>query len=126
MPPDLIDTIGDQFAKRVAPGNGYGLTETTSAIISNGGADYFARPNSVGRTARGRADARRGRDNGVDVADGEIGEIWIKGPNVVQGYWNKPEATAEAFTDGWFHSGDLGYRDRERLLSTSSIARKTS
>ncbi len=110
VPPDLIDTIGSQFAKRVAPGNGYGLTETTSAIISNGGADYFARPDSVGRTVP-VAEARVVDDRGVDVADGQIGEIWIKGPNVVQGYWNKPEATAEAFTDGWFHTGDLGYRD---------------
>jgi len=112
VPPDLIDTIGSQFAKRVAPGNGYGLTETTSAIISNGGADYFARPDSVGRTVP-VAEARVVADNGEDVADGEIGEIWIKGPNVVQGYWNKPEATAEAFTDGWFHTGDLGYRDAD-------------
>jgi long-chain acyl-CoA synthetase len=63
VPPDLIETIGDQFAKRVAPGNGYGLTETTSAVISNGGADYFARPNSVGRNAARAlqsADARGG------------------------------------------------------------------
>ena len=110
VPPDLIDTIGSQFAKRVAPGNGYGLTETTSAVISNGGADYFARPDSVGRTAP-VAEARVVDDSGVDVPDGQIGEIWIKGPNVVQGYWNKPEATAEAFTNGWFHTGDLGYRD---------------
>jgi len=110
VPPDLIDTIGAQFSKRVAPGNGYGLTETTSAVISNGGADYFARPNSVGRPAP-VADARVVDDRGVDVGDGEIGEIWIRGPHVVQGYWNKPEATAEAFTDGWFHTGDLGYRD---------------
>ncbi len=112
VPPDLIDTIGAQFAKRVAPGNGYGLTETTSAIISNGGADYFARPDSVGRAVP-VADARVVDDSGRDVPQGEIGEIWIKGPNVVQGYWNKPEATAEAFTDGWFHTGDLGYRDAE-------------
>ncbi|HET6472049.1 MAG TPA: class I adenylate-forming enzyme family protein [Pseudomonadales bacterium] len=110
VPPDLIDTIGVQFSKRVAPGNGYGLTETTSAVISNGGADYFARPDSVGRPAP-VADARVVDDRGIDVADGEIGEIWIRGPHVVQGYWNKPEATAEAFTDGWFHTGDLGYRD---------------
>ena len=81
--------------KRVAPGNGYGLTETTSAIISNGGADYFARPDSVGRTVP-VAQARVVNDAGEDVPDGQIGEIWIKGPNVVQGYWNKPEATAEA------------------------------
>jgi long-chain acyl-CoA synthetase len=110
VPPDLIDAIGAQFSKRVAPGNGYGLTETTSAVISNGGADYFARPDSVGRTVA-VADARVVDDSGVDVADGRIGEIWIRGPNVVQGYWNKPDATAEAFTNGWFHTGDLGYRD---------------
>jgi steroid-24-oyl-CoA synthetase len=110
VPPDLIDTIGAQFSRRVAPGNGYGLTETTSAVITNGGADYFARPTSVGRPVM-VADARIVSDDGVDVPDGEIGEIWIRGPNVVAGYWNKDEATAEAFTDGWFHTGDLGYRD---------------
>src|SRR5262249_32766718 len=49
VPPDLINGIGQQFERRVAPGNGYGLTETTSAVISNGGDDYFRRPDSVGR-----------------------------------------------------------------------------
>jgi long-chain acyl-CoA synthetase len=112
VPPDLIETIGTQFTRRVAPGNGYGLTETTSAVITNGGEDYFARPSSVGRPVV-VADARVVSDGGVDLPDGEIGEIWIRGPNVVAGYWNKPEATAEAFTDGWFHTGDLGYRDSD-------------
>jgi long-chain acyl-CoA synthetase len=110
VPPDLIDAIGTQFQRRVAPGNGYGLTETTSAVISNGGEDYFARPNSVGRPVP-VAEVRVVTDEGNALGDGEVGEIWVKGPNVVQGYWNKPEATAEAFTDGWFHTGDLGYRD---------------
>lgn len=112
VPPDLIDTIGSQFSQRVAPGNGYGLTETTSAVISNGGADYFQRPDSIGRPVP-VAEVRIVGDDGRDVREGEIGEIWIKGPNVVRGYWNKPEATAEAFTDGWFHTGDLGYRDAD-------------
>lgn len=112
VPPDLIDSIGSQFSQRVAPGNGYGLTETTSAVISNGGADYFARPDSIGRPVP-VAEVRVVDDFGQDVAEGEIGEIWIKGANIVRGYWNKPEATAEAFTDGWFHSGDLGYRDAD-------------
>lgn len=112
VPPDLIGSIGDHFEKRVAPGNGYGLTETTSAVIANGGEDYFARPDSVGRPVP-VAEARVVADDGSVLGDGAIGEIWIKGPNVVQGYWNKPDATAEAFTDGWFHTGDLGYRDSD-------------
>jgi acyl-CoA synthetase (AMP-forming)/AMP-acid ligase II len=112
VPPDLIDSIGSQFQRRVAPGNGYGLTETTSAVITNGGSDYFERPHSIGRPVP-VAEVRVVDDQGRDLADDEIGELWIKGPNVVQGYWNKPEATAESFTDGWFHTGDLGYRDAD-------------
>ena len=112
VPPDLIDTIGSQFQQRVAPGNGYGLTETTSAVISNGGQDYFARPHSVGRPVV-VADVQVVADDGALLGDGEIGEIRVRGPNVVQGYWNKPEATAASFTNGWFHTGDLGYRDED-------------
>jgi long-chain acyl-CoA synthetase len=112
VPPDLINGIGAQFERRVSPGNGYGLTETTSAVISNGGEDYFLRPDSVGRTVP-VADARVVKDDGTDAADGEIGEIWIRGPNVVTGYWNKPEATEDSFGGGWFRTGDLGYRSPE-------------
>jgi long-chain acyl-CoA synthetase len=111
VPPDLIDAIGSQFAQRVAPGNGYGLTETTSAVISNGGADYFARPDSVGRPVP-VAEVRVVGDDGAVLGDDEVGEIWVRGPNVVQGYWNRPEATAEAFGGGWFRTGDLGYRNK--------------
>jgi long-chain acyl-CoA synthetase len=112
VPPDLIQGIGAQFERRVAPGNGYGLTETTSAVISNGGEDYFRRPDSVGRPAP-VADARIVKDDGSEAHDGEIGEIWIRGPNVVAGYWNKPEATEESFGGGWFRTSDLGYRSEE-------------
>ena len=112
VPPDLIHGIGAQFERRVAPGNGYGLTETTSAVISNGGEDYFRRPDSVGRPVP-VADARVVKDDGSDACDGEVGEIWIRGPNVVKGYWNNPEATEESFGGGWFRTGDLGYRNDE-------------
>jgi long-chain acyl-CoA synthetase len=112
VPPDLIDTIGVRFARRVAPGNGYGLTETTSAVITNGGADYFARPDSVGRPVV-TADVRIVGDDGRVLGDHEIGELEVRGPNVVHGYWNKPDATAEAFPGGWFRTGDLGYRDAD-------------
>ncbi|MCO1656193.1 class I adenylate-forming enzyme family protein [Pseudonocardia humida] len=108
VPPDLIGHIDSGFASLVAPANGYGLTETTSAVVSNSGADYVARPDSVGRCVPG-ADVRVvDPATGDDVADGAVGELWFRGPNVVRGYWNDPEATAAAFTDGWFHTGDLG------------------
>jgi long-chain acyl-CoA synthetase len=109
IPPDLIGLIDTQFASVVSPANGYGLTETTSAVVSNTGLDYVTHPDSVGRLAPG-ADIRV-----VDPATGEdagpegVGELWFRGPNVVRGYWNNPEGTAAAFTDGWFHTGDLGY-----------------
>ncbi len=115
VPPDLIRRIERRFESRVAPGNGYGLTETTSAVVINFGQDYFEHPDSIGRPVIG-AEVRIVGEDGEDVQLGEIGELWVRGPNVVVGYWNKPEATAEAFTDGWFHSGDLARRDADGLL----------
>jgi acyl-CoA synthetase (AMP-forming)/AMP-acid ligase II len=54
--------------------------------------------------------------SGEDVASGQVGELWVRGPNVVRGYWNKPEETAASFTEGWFHTGDLGYMDDDGLV----------
>ena len=54
--------------------------------------------------------------DGVAQAPVAVGEIWIKGPNVVRGYWGKPEATAESFSDGWLHSGDIGRVDSEGFV----------
>ncbi|GAA4675632.1 class I adenylate-forming enzyme family protein [Pseudonocardia yuanmonensis] len=108
IPPDLIGLIDSQFASLVSPANGYGLTETTSAVVSNTGQDYVTHPDSVGRLAPG-ADIRVvDPGTGEDAGPEEIGELWFRGPNVVRGYWNNPEGTAAAFTDGWFHTGDLG------------------
>jgi long-chain acyl-CoA synthetase len=108
IPPELIDRIGGTFGSLIAPTNGYGLTETTSAVTTNIGADYLAHPDSVGRLVPG-ADVRVvDPGSGADVPDGEVGELWFRGPNVVRGYWNDPVATEAAFTDGWFRSGDLG------------------
>src|SRR5204863_9607584 len=55
-------------------------------------------------------------DSGEDLPAGRVGELWVRGPNVVRGYWNKPEDTAASFTDGWFHTGDLGYVDGDGLV----------
>ena len=114
VPPDLFRRIGEQFQARASPGNGYGLTETTSAVIANGGPDYLAHPDSVGRPAV-TADARVVGEDGRDLGVGEIGEIWIRGPNVIPGYWRNPEATEAAFGGGWFRTGDLGLRDEAGL-----------
>jgi fatty-acyl-CoA synthase len=55
-------------------------------------------------------------DQGHDVAPGGIGELLIKGPNITPGYWNKPEATAKAFSDGWLHTGDAARQDEEGFV----------
>ena len=110
VPPDLITRIESDFNRKVSPANGYGLTETTSAVIANSGEMYFEHPDSVGKAVPG-TDVRIVDPGGLDAPAGEIGELWVRGPNVVRGYWNSPAATSEAFTDGWFHTGDLGYID---------------
>lgn len=108
VPPSLIDRIGDRSARAIRPGNGYGLTETTSAVVANSGDDYYDHPDSVGRPVP-VAEVSVRDESGSPVDDGTTGELWVRGPNVVAGYWNNPEATAAAFTDGWFHTGDAAF-----------------
>lgn len=112
IPPDLIRRIGDLGGN---PSAGYGLTETTSTVVASSGADYQQHPGSVGRLVPGAEIRVVDPATGSDLDDGEIGELWFRGPNIARGYWNLPESTAESFTDGWFHSGDLGYTDRGRV-----------
>jgi long-chain acyl-CoA synthetase len=120
-PPDLVRRIKEHFPK-VVPGNGYGLTETSSVTTYNMGADYQARPDSVGPPVP-VCDIKIADDRGNALPVGEVGEIWIKGPNIVKGYWNKPEATAETFTDGWLHSGDVGRVDDDGFVYISDRAK---
>ncbi len=112
--PELVRRIKEAFPD-VSPGNGYGLTETSSVTTMNLGVDYEYKPDSVGVPVP-ICDIKVVDENGQAVVPGEIGEFWIKGPNVVKRYWNKPEATAETFTDGWLHSGDVGRIDEEGFV----------
>jgi long-chain acyl-CoA synthetase len=116
VPPELVRRIDRQLEHRAAPANGYGLTETSGAAITNSGADYLSRPDSVGRPISPAMEVRVVDVDGTDAPTGEVGEIWLKGPTVVRGYFDDEVATAEAFTHGWFHTGDLGRLDADGFL----------
>jgi long-chain acyl-CoA synthetase len=112
--PELVRAIEEWFPGRT-PSNGYGLTETSSVTTMNAGVDYQRRPDSVGVPVP-VCDVKAVDPTGRPLPAGEIGELWVKGPNVVKGYWNKPTDTEATFTDGWLHSGDLGRIDDEGFV----------
>jgi long-chain acyl-CoA synthetase len=121
-PPDLVRRIKEHFPVG-APSNGYGLTETSSVTTMNVGDDYVRKPDSVGPAVpvcdvAVVPDGFEGDEPTADLPRGPavVGELWIKGPNVVRGYWNKPEATADSFTAGWLHSGDIARIDEEGFI----------
>ena len=91
----------------------YGLTESGPTAVALPIADGFAHSASAGKPVL-HCDAKIVAGNGGrEAAPGEIGEIWLRGPNLMTEYWGNPDATAEAFTeDGWFRTGDLGRVDR--------------
>lgn len=114
-PPEQVKKISKTFTKS-APGIGYGLTETNALGAVNAGAFYVARPASSGRPVPAVTDFRVVDEHGVTVPAGERGELCIKSPANVLGYWNKPEATAAAFVDGWFHTGDVARIDEDGFV----------
>jgi long-chain acyl-CoA synthetase len=121
-PPDLVRRIKEHFPVG-APSNGYGLTETSSVTTMNVGDDYVRKPDSVGPAVpvcdvAVVPEGYEVAEPGPELPRGPmvVGELWIKGPNVVRGYWNKPDATAASFTGGWLHSGDIASIDEEGFI----------
>ncbi|HEY8003691.1 MAG TPA: class I adenylate-forming enzyme family protein [Phenylobacterium sp.] len=114
--PELVRRIAETFPGS-QPGNGWGMTETTATFTSHLGKDYENRPDSAGPAAPvGEMQIRDPADGRTILPTGEVGELWVKGPQVVKGYWNKPQATAETFVDGWLRTGDLARLDEEGFL----------
>ncbi len=114
LQPDLVKKI-DQTVATARPSTGYGMTETCG-IISAIGSDFFVdRPDSAGR-AMPTFEAKIVDSEGHELARGEVGELWVRGAQVIKGYLNLPEATAEAITDGWMHTGDIARLDSENFI----------
>ena len=113
-PPQLVSRVASGF-KKARPSIGYGLTETNAYGPGNAGVDYTTHPTSTGR-ATPILQVEVHDPDGNPVPVGQSGEIWMKGPNVIRGYWNRPEATAETIVDGWLRTGDLGRLDEEGFL----------
>ncbi|PZQ61570.1 MAG: fatty acid--CoA ligase [Phenylobacterium zucineum] len=114
--PELVRKIAETFPGS-QPGNGWGMTETTATFTSHLGKDYENRPDSAGPAAPvGEMQIRDPADGKTVLPAGAVGELWCKGPQVVKLYWNKPEATAETFQDGWLRTGDLARIDDEGFL----------
>jgi len=109
MPVEVMRGFEEAFGCKVL--EGYGLSET-SPIASFNHPNMERKPGSIGTPLEG-VQMRLVDDDGDEVAEGEIGEIVIKGHNVMKGYWNRPEETAAAIKDGWFYSGDMAKVDED-------------
>ncbi len=116
VPRSLLDI----YSKRdVALNQGYGLTETSPFVSFLTSEHLESKMGSAGK-ANIMGEVRIADANGDSLAPGEVGEILFRGPNLMKGYWNKPQATAEAIDNrGWFHTGDAGYMDDDGFLFIS-------
>jgi acyl-CoA synthetase (AMP-forming)/AMP-acid ligase II len=108
--PELVRRIHREFG--AMPGNGWGMTETMATVTSHIGEDYLNRPESCGPPVP-VSELRIVGEDGRALPPGDVGELWAKGPQIVTGYWNLPEATAETFVEGWVRTGDLARLDEE-------------
>jgi long-chain acyl-CoA synthetase len=122
MPPDLLDRALAAWPEAEFF-QAYGLTETAGAVCINGPENHRSpaaradgRLNAVGRAGLG-AEIIVADEQGHEVPAGEVGEVLCRGPMVTAGYWRNPAATAAAFRDGWFRSGDAGRMQRDGTLA---------
>ena len=109
--PELVRRIYDEFGS--SPGSGWGMTETMATVTGHTSEDYLNRPDSCGPPVAVADLKIMSVDGDEELPTGEVGELYARGPMVAKGYWNRPEATAETFVDGWVRTGDLARLDEE-------------
>ena len=121
LQPDLVSRI-DNSLSRGSPTTGYGLTETTGIATAVTSEYYVAKPHSVGPVVP-CMEAKVVDGDGNELATGEQGELLLRGPNVIKGYFNNPEATAAAIVDGWFRTGDIAEIDSDGWIHIKDRAK---
>jgi long-chain acyl-CoA synthetase len=114
LPVNLLDAV-HAACPQAMMGTGYGMTECAGALAQAVGADFLRKRASAGRVLP-LAEVRVVAPDGTVLPPGASGEIQVRGPFVMAGYWNRPEATRDAFSDGWLRTGDVGYIDDEHYI----------
>lgn len=109
LPVQVMTRFEEKFGKPIYEGDGPTECSPVTCVNPIGG---LRKPGSVGLCVP-NVDMEIRADNGKELPRGEIGEICVKGPNVMRGYWNRPDDTKAAFFDEWFRTGDLGYEDED-------------
>ena len=121
LSPQAFDEFEVLFGERIL--ERYGMTETVMNLTNP--YEGERRPGTVGRPFPGQEARVVGVETREPLADGEIGEIEVRGPNVFSGYWNRPDATEESFdTEGWFATGDLGFVGEDGYFTISGRAKE--
>ncbi|MCL9998781.1 MAG: acyl--CoA ligase [Erythrobacter sp.] len=113
--PELMAKLAARLPGAV-PGHGWGMTETCGLATTHSGADYRRRPTSCGAPVAVVDIRIMDQEAGHLLPAGEVGELWVAGPNIAKGYWNRPEESAATFVDGWVRTGDLARIDAEGFL----------
>jgi long-chain acyl-CoA synthetase len=122
VPTDLARHVREAFPNLTYQSNIYGLTETSGVSTLNGGASRDERPTAVGKATL-TVDVEIRDVDGRPLPVGATGEICVRGPHLIAGYWGQPEATAATIVNGWLHTGDLGHLDADGYLYVTDRAK---